>query len=944
MGLLRSIFRIRTRQVNVVAPGTRPIYPPEDTLTLGYEEFFVTLALLVLSYIVLSTPWFKTRLTQTSSGTHRTDTGVGWREAARKIRHVRSIDDLRRWWRRLRRLHWVDGDLQQYLKTGNLNNEQTVRIKHGRGIPSPRRTTTPLRSLFSRNNNTMRSYSSENHLPKSLANVGHSVVEQKRLTSGGEERGDSFFEENVRAKTDHDRFEEAYQSHIRFAEYRRLVLPPECRLVELTSQWREIEQTLLENFLNESTWNKILSRVREIIGAISRIGHCIELLWSGETIHKFSTWMLELYHYRLRKQRGMSVEDDDESDDDDDGGVTNVANHQTTNFKSPEATPMISNRTVINETEGADDNIPIHPLSSAVHLVGGKSHERENDSSLMNISQSAVRPRLNTIESNDDTIFASISEDLVEKNNPVTSSSFDVPSFVEKSLKTMSLSPLPMERNKKPKMKHPGISPIEIPELTPTSGANLSLKKLPLEPSHSADSTLNFFDTANSDRQLRDMSRAVPIPDARGYILGDEFIGSSCTPLLVFVNSRSGSRNGHLLITQFRRLLNPIQVWDLAHGGPEKVLKSFSLLSRFQLLICGGDGTVSWIISALEKLELKRWPPMAILPLGTGNDLSRIHGWGGGYNNESLLLILRQISESYMSMLDLWELDITSTIKKGKQRKEVKDVKSFTNYLGVGVDAQAALQVHNLRESSPMLFFSRFFNKAWYAIAGGEEAIKSSCANLPQQISLVADGIEIDLPPDSQGIIFLNIDSYAGGIPMWSNGLKPQKKIIRSFSEGDSVHAYGGELRRNDSFEYFAEVETPRALATCDSPSSCQDGLLDVVSVRGTFHLGQIRVGLSNAQLLCQCREASVTLKKKIAVQTDGEPWRQTPSTLKIVRKPERATMLNKSDKDSGGVETEITKLLHWANEKEVIDRRQYAILMEEFSRRSEFKKRARGR
>ena len=98
------------------------------------------------------------------------------------------------------------------------------------------------------------------------------------------------------------------------------------------------------------------------------------------------------------------------------------------------------------------------------------------------------------------------------------------------------------------------------------------------------------------------------------------------------------------------------------------------------------------------------------------------------------------------------------------------------------------------------------------------------------------------------------------------------------------------------------------------------------MSVRGTFHLGQIRVGLSNAQLLCQCREATVTLKKRVAVQIDGEPWRQSPSTLKIIRKPERATMLNKSTKDSGGGENEITKLLHWANRKEIIDRQQYAM------------------
>lgn len=59
-------------------------------------------------------------------------------------------------------------------------------------------------------------------------------------------------------------------------------------------------------------------------------------------------------------------------------------------------------------------------------------------------------------------------------------------------------------------------------------------------------------------------------------------------------------------------------------GGPEKILKSFSVLSRFQVLVCGGDGTVSWIISALEKMKLNRWPPIGILPLGTGNDLARV--------------------------------------------------------------------------------------------------------------------------------------------------------------------------------------------------------------------------------------------------------------------------------------------------------------------------------
>ena len=145
-----------------------------------------------------------------------------------------------------------------------------------------------------------------------------------------------------------------------------------------------------------------------------------------------------------------------------------------------------------------------------------------------------------------------------------------------------------------------------------------------------------YFETANTQESIHQMSIEAPLPDKNGYIVGDEFLpDSNCTPVLVFVNSRSGPQQGHLLITQLRRLLNPIQVWDLGEdGGPEIVLESFCAFRNLRILVCGGDGTVSWIIATLEKMKLKRkWPPIAILPLGTGNDLARMHGWGGGYNN-----------------------------------------------------------------------------------------------------------------------------------------------------------------------------------------------------------------------------------------------------------------------------------------------------------------------
>eukprot|EP00980_Cylindrotheca_fusiformis_P022873 scaffold9857_cov127-Cylindrotheca_fusiformis.AAC.19 len=478
----------------------------------------------------------------------------------------------------------------------------------------------------------------------------------------------------------------------------------------------------------------------------------------------------------------------------------------------------------------------------------------------------------------------------------------------------------------------------------------------------SADNTF-YFEAASTDESLRKMAVDVPYPDQNGYIVGDEFLlDNDCIPLLVFVNSRSGPQQGNLLITQLRDLLNPIQVCDLAEGGPEEILKSFSVFTKLRILVCGGDGTVSWIVSTIEKLNLQRWPPIAILPLGTGNDLARVHGWGGGYSNESLVDILQQVAESYVSWLDRWEMTVES--KKGK----VKEAKSFFNYFGVGADAQMALQVHKLREHKPNLFFSRVINKAWYGIFGAEDAIKATSINLANDITLIADGVEVPLPPDSQGIILLNIDSYGGGVPLWARGSKASSRESRSlqrpYSMKRSKSLDANWMRKKqfaqnekdpkpptfdrvDSAEDFAslaltEEEKFRRVTSCDRPSSCQDGYLDVVSVRGSFHLGQIRVGLSTCQQLCQCQELSIVLKRKVSVQLDGEPWRQNACTLRVRRKKEAAIMLHCPSDDSNGVETEVSRLLEWAEERNYIDDKTHALLMKEFSRRIENKTRER--
>ncbi len=53
--------------------------------------------------------------------------------------------------------------------------------------------------------------------------------------------------------------------------------------------------------------------------------------------------------------------------------------------------------------------------------------------------------------------------------------------------------------------------------------------------------------------------------------------------------------------------------------------------SNLRILAAGGDGTVTWLLKTVRELQLEPPPAVAIMPLGTGNDLALSFGWGNAF-------------------------------------------------------------------------------------------------------------------------------------------------------------------------------------------------------------------------------------------------------------------------------------------------------------------------
>lgn len=312
--------------------------------------------------------------------------------------------------------------------------------------------------------------------------------------------------------------------------------------------------------------------------------------------------------------------------------------------------------------------------------------------------------------------------------------------------------------------------------------------------------------------------------------------------------------------------------------------KASYIRNNLRILVAGGDGSATWVLGTIRELGLTPPPPVAVMPLGTGNDLSINLGWGSEFTwawvkPDELYATLERYKNGEVCPIDVWQASITApdatyydamphSLQQDPENPRTANA-SFWNYFSVGLDAEAAYGFHSLREAHPRLAASRLTNQAWYGFfscaTGWFCGAPPISATLKLRVKDAPDSEwrSLVVPNSVRAIILLNLQTYGGGRDVW--GL------------ADSVG-----MRKQG----FSE---PRF----------NDGAIEVVGLLNGWHSALVMGQLSSklhALRLAQCCEVELELastrsrvkddEATVYMQLDGEPWPQRIPAASLQRSP----------------------------------------------------------
>ena len=390
------------------------------------------------------------------------------------------------------------------------------------------------------------------------------------------------------------------------------------------------------------------------------------------------------------------------------------------------------------------------------------------------------------------------------------------------------------------------------------------------------------------------------------------------TPVLLFVNKRSGGQVGEKIYREILRKLNPRQVFLLENNSTiSHALDIYSSLPNIRICVFGGDGTVGWILGHLaEACPSGNNPPVGICPLGTGNDLARVLAWGEQYEPKNLFPMLLRIPSALPVVLDRWQIQLEqrdtlqsspssvddqpmrfpigialplflsdpefvrhSTLESYLHHQKLPNTR-FINYMSFGLDAAIALDFHEQRTRDPSKFSSPWKNKLMYfneSFKHFNDFARAKLWTLGSYMRLICDGQDLtDAMSDCHSLIVLNIPGYAAGTDPWGNSSAAvsNKDNERRFFGRNFFDSVADTLKMREFFAFDARDQEQTTGIRSHQHSGQQDfgdRLIEVVGL-STTHMATIHVGFAGKRI-AQCRRLRVELHSPMTAQVDGEPF-----------------------------------------------------------------------
>lgn len=133
-----------------------------------------------------------------------------------------------------------------------------------------------------------------------------------------------------------------------------------------------------------------------------------------------------------------------------------------------------------------------------------------------------------------------------------------------------------------------------------------------------------------------------------------------------------------------------------------------------------------------------------------------------------------------------------------------------------------------------------------YTGVGAKDMLAQSSLHLSRRIRVECDGVHLALPPDTEGILLLNIPSYMGGVDLWASG-EPRPICLSLFLQHmlslqhfDSADVAADKFLSCKILLFMDEIRGIAALAgrpaggaALDEPQSLCDQRLELVAVYG---------------------------------------------------------------------------------------------------------------